>query len=157
MICRATLFCVLSVEADDTAILEIVENAVAQNLRDYVDAVQLVAPNLRAAATACAGGVAAFMGVGSPLTTVKGAGPEITDHELDAAAAFFRRCGVDSAVFELASWTSRATAGRLSRRGYEIVGSKTSSFVGPRLTPQLPPTCRARGGHRLARTHAPDE
>ena len=61
VICRATLFCVLTVEADDRAILEIIESAVAQNLRDYVDAVQLVAPDLRAAATACAGGTAAFI------------------------------------------------------------------------------------------------
>ena len=73
VICRATLFCVLTVEADDRAILEIVESAVAQNLRDYVDAVQLIAPDLRAAATACAGGTAARIGVGS-LTIVKGAG-----------------------------------------------------------------------------------
>jgi hypothetical protein len=124
VICRATLFCVPTVGADDTAILEIVESAVAQNLRDYVHAVQLVAPDLRAAATACAGGVAAFVGVGSPLTTVKGTGSEITDHDVDAAEAFFRRCGVDSAVFEVAPWISRATAERLSRRGYEIVGSE---------------------------------
>ena len=89
VICRATLFCVLTVEADVRAILQIIESAVAQNLRDYVDAVQLVAPDLRAAAAACAGGTAAFIGVGSPLTTVKGAGPEITNHELDAAEAFF--------------------------------------------------------------------
>lgn len=124
VICRATLLCVPTVGADDTAILEMVESAVAQNLRDYVHAVQLVAPDLPAAYTACAGGVVAFMGMGSPLTTVKGAGPEITDDDVDAAETFFHRCGVHSAVFELAPWISEATAERLSRRGYEIVGSE---------------------------------
>ena len=54
--------------------MKTIERAVAQNLLDFVQTAHEVAPDLGAAATACGGGVAAFLGVDSPLTTVKGAG-----------------------------------------------------------------------------------
>jgi hypothetical protein len=58
--------------------MKVVERAVAQNLQDFVKAAQALAPDLAAAAIPCGGGAAAFLGIGSPLTTVKGAGPSLT-------------------------------------------------------------------------------
>ena len=69
----------------------------------------------------CAGGVAAYLGAGSPLTTVKGAGPELTDSDIDGAEEFFRQCGGGKAMFELAPWVSDDG---LRRRRYEVVGSE---------------------------------
>jgi hypothetical protein len=69
----------------------------------------------------CAGGVAAFLGTGSPLTTVKGASPALDDADIEAAEGFFLRCGASRAMFELASWVS---SDALARRGYEVVGSE---------------------------------
>jgi hypothetical protein len=109
-------------DGKDRAALELIERAAAQNLRDYVHAVQTAAPALGAAAISCAGGVAAFMGLGSPLTAVKGAGPEVTDDDIDAAQNFFGGFGVDNVVFELAPWVSGETAARLGRRGYGATG-----------------------------------
>jgi hypothetical protein len=111
-------------EGGDPATVKIFESAAAQNLLDYVHALQSVAANLEAGAIACAGGVAAFTGVGSPLTTIKGAGPEINDDDIDAAETFFKRCGADRVVFELNPWISPATKARLTDRGYELIGSE---------------------------------
>lgn len=108
----------------DMAMLEKVERACARNLFDYVQAVESAAPEVQAQATECAGGVAAFTGMGSPLTTIKGAGPDIGDDDLDAAESFFRRCGVEQVVFELAPWTSRHAVERLLQRGYTAVGAE---------------------------------
>lgn len=104
--------------------LEVIERAVARNLLDYADAVRKSAPGIGAAAIPCAGGTAAFMGAGSPLTTVKGAGPDLSASDIDAAEDFFRRCGAESAVFELAPWTSVSTGERLTERGYAVIGSE---------------------------------
>ena len=71
--------------------MEMIERAVARNLLDFVEAARLVAPQLRAAATACGGGVAAFLGADSPLTTVKGAGPDIGASDVNAAEDSFAR------------------------------------------------------------------
>ncbi len=49
------------------------EDAAADNLEDYVLAYGKVAPQLDAQSLRVASGVAAFTGIGSPLTTVKGA------------------------------------------------------------------------------------
>jgi hypothetical protein len=48
------------------------EAAAGRNLADYVAALRRVAPELGAECIDIAGGVAAFTGIGSPLTTVKG-------------------------------------------------------------------------------------
>jgi hypothetical protein len=104
--------------------VDMVERAVARNLLDYTRALLTVAPDSRAEAVACAGGVAAFLGPGSPLTAVKGAGPDISDADIDAAETVFCRCGAEAAVFELASWVSATALERFSRRGYEVVGSE---------------------------------
>jgi hypothetical protein len=106
----------------DTAILARIERAVAQNLLDYVRAVQPVAPEVQAAAIGCAGGVAAFTGIGSPLTTIKGAGPDIPDGDIDAAETFFQERGVKQIVFELAPWISVRSIERLLGRGYRLAG-----------------------------------
>lgn len=106
----------------DTAILARIERAVAQNLLDYVRAVQSVAPEVQAAAIACAGGVAAFTGIGSPLTTIKGAGPDIPDDDIAAAEVFFQGRGIKQIVFELAPWIPERSVERLLRRGYGLAG-----------------------------------
>jgi hypothetical protein len=110
--------------AEDAATLQAVEQAVGQNLLDFATAVQQEAPEFGAEAMPCAGGTAAFLGVGSPLTTVKGAGPDLADEDLDTAELFFRRLGAETAVFELAPWVSAERTQRLCRRGYKITGSE---------------------------------
>ncbi|MGC4053157.1 MAG: GNAT family N-acetyltransferase [Paludibaculum sp.] len=102
----------------------IVEGAAARNLLDYVQAFQLWAPKCGAAAMPCAGGLAAFTGSDSPLTTVKGAGPEIPESEFDAAELFFRRNHARQVVFECAPWLTEATLERLTRRGYAVAGTE---------------------------------
>src|SRR5262245_24101577 len=92
-----------------------VERAFGQTLRDYA------AASRGGACIACAGGVAAYFGPDSPLTTVKSAGPELRDADIDAAEDFFRCRGSEKAMFELASWVSDEA---LQRRGYEAVGSE---------------------------------
>ena len=106
----------------DTAILVRIERAVAQNLLDYARAVQSVAPEVQAETTACASGVAAFTGIGSPLTTIKGAGPDIPDDDIDATEAFFQKRSVKQIVFELAPWIPGRSVERLLRRGYRVAG-----------------------------------
>lgn len=106
------------------SILKKIEAAVARNLLDYVEAAQTVAPELGARCAGCAGGAAAFLGAGSPLTTVKGSGPNITEADIEAAEHFFRQCGAGRAVFELAPWISGETAQRFRSRGYEVAGSE---------------------------------
>lgn len=101
--------------------VELVEQAFARNLADFVEAMQQVAPDAGAAAASCGDGVAAFLGVDSPLTTVKGASSPLSDEEIEAAEAFFRDHGARKATFELAPWISAETEERLFRRGYGIV------------------------------------
>lgn len=100
------------------------ESAAARNLLDYVLTFQVHWPALRAEALPCAGGVAAYTGPESPLTTVKGAGPEISDGEIDAAEGFFRRQRAGRVVFECAPWLSAETCARLERRGYRLEGTE---------------------------------
>ena len=101
--------------------LELVEEAAAQNLLDFVEAMRRVAPDLGASAASCGDGVAAFLGVGSPLTTVKGVGSNLGDEEIEAAEAFFRGCGAGRATFELTPWISSESHELLARRGYRVV------------------------------------
>src|SRR5215217_2998272 len=68
-----------------------------------------------------ADGVAASMGPESPLTTVKGVGRGLTDADIEEVEEFFRRCGSDKAMFELAQWVSNE---RLVARGYAAVGAE---------------------------------
>ena len=104
--------------------MKTIERAIAQNLLDFVEAAQRVAPDLAATAIPCAGGVAAFVGIGSPLTTVKGAGPTLTADDIDTAEAFFRANDVRHVVFELAPWISADTLEVLTHRGYIVDGSE---------------------------------
>jgi hypothetical protein len=119
-------------------ILKMIEKAVARNLLDYVQAAQTVCPQGGAAAAGCAGGTAAFLGPGSPLTTVKGAGPEITDDEIEKTERFFRRCSSDSVRFELAPWISSRTVQRFRQRGYEVAGSEDVVVYRPPFTAPVP-------------------
>ena len=100
------------------------ERAFAHNLSDFVNAAQEVAPNLRAAAMRCAGGVAAFLGDDSPLTTIKGAGPALTAGDVEAAEEFFRRHGARRACFELAPWVTTEAVDLLIGHGYVPVDSE---------------------------------
>src|SRR5207245_3826097 len=83
---------------------------VARNLLDFVEAWQ-VAPALGAAAIACSGGVAAFVGTDSPLTTVKGAGPELGAGDVNAAERSEERRGGKDGASRGARCQSRARAG----------------------------------------------
>lgn len=104
--------------------IQTLEAAAAQNLLDYVQAFQLWAPKWAASAMPCAGGLAAYTGPDSPLTTVKGAGPEIQESEIDAAELFFWRNHWRQVTFECAPWLTEATVERLARRGYTAAGTE---------------------------------
>jgi GNAT superfamily N-acetyltransferase len=95
-----------------------VERAVARNLAEYVAAVSVEVPGLGATSVAVGGGVAAFTGAGSPLTTVKGA-HGLAAHDLDAIESFFRDRGHTAATVELAPWPDDGTALLLAARGYQ--------------------------------------
>jgi GNAT superfamily N-acetyltransferase len=99
-------------------ITAIAESAAAQNLIDYVEAYRRVAAEADAAALPIAGGVAAHVGAGSPLTSVKGCGPSISDSDLDAIEGFFAARGVRKVTIEAAPWLDRASRRRLDARGY---------------------------------------
>jgi GNAT superfamily N-acetyltransferase len=109
---------------DLAALTYLLECAAARNLSDYVEALQVAVPELAAASAQCAGGVAAFAGPDSPLTTVKGAGTELSDDDIDQAEDFLRTNGATNVMFELAPWVSTATIQRLANRGFDIAGAE---------------------------------
>jgi hypothetical protein len=100
--------------------VEAVECAVARNLTDFVDALRKCGADPGPAAIRCGGGVAAFTGHDCPLTTIKGAGPELTNSDLHLAEEFFRSHDAKTVTFELAPWISPAVEQRLHTSGYEV-------------------------------------
>lgn len=98
---------------------EILERAAARNLVDYVSAYRAAYPELEATAMPFAGGTAAFTGDESPLTTIKGAGPDIADDQLELVEAFLRGRGARRVVLEAAPWISAPTLARLRHHGYQ--------------------------------------
>ena len=91
---------------------QLIERAAAENLLQYARA-------MGGETLPCAGGVAARTGLGSPLTTVKGAWPVVTERDIDAAEAFF---GANPVTFELAP---EVDASALVHLGYEPVGNES--------------------------------
>jgi hypothetical protein len=118
--------------------MEMIERAVARNLLDFVAAAQQVAPSLSAAAIACAGGVAAFLGNDSPLTTVKGAGPELGRADVVEAETFFQGHGSARIVFELAPWATEEAIELLIKRGYEVGGFEDVVARRPPFDDEMP-------------------
>jgi hypothetical protein len=95
------------------------EAAAGRNLADYVAALRRVAPELGAECIDIAGGVAAFTGIGSPLTTVKGVGPQLSPRDLDEIETFFRDHGATAVSIELAPWPGGAADQVLRERRYD--------------------------------------
>ncbi len=100
------------------------ERAAAANLLEYVGTWRRVVPGASADSIPFAGGTAAFTGVGSPLTTAKGAGPVITSSELDRVEGFFDSHGVAEVTIEAAPWLTPATTALLLDRGYRVAGGE---------------------------------
>ena len=99
-------------------VLRRLEDAAGRNLADYVAALRRVAPELGAECIDIAGGVAAFTGIGSPLTTVKGVGPQLSPRDLDEIETFFRDRGATAVSIEIAPWPGGTAAEVLRQRGY---------------------------------------
>ena len=99
-------------------VLRRLEDAAGRNLADYVATLRRVAPELGAEAIEIAGGAAAFTGIGSPLTTVKGVGPQLSPRDLDEIESFFRDRGATAVSIELAPWPGGAAEQVLRERGY---------------------------------------
>jgi len=100
------------------------EDAVADNLEDYVLAYGKVAPQLDAQCLRVATGVAAFTGIGSPLTTVKGASADLSARELDEIEAFFRDHHAATVTIEMAPWADERAVMLLGERGYLLAGEE---------------------------------
>ncbi len=98
---------------------ELLEHAAARNLVDYVSAYRAAYPGLEATAMPFAGGTAAFTGDDSPLTTIKGAGPDITDDQLEVVETFLRGRGARRVVIEAAPWVTAPALARLRHHGYQ--------------------------------------
>ena len=106
----------------DFALMQEIEIAVARNLQDFVTAYHHVAPHAGAACTEVAGGVAAFTGIDSPLTTVKGIGAHLSRSELNEIEAFFVDHDVATVTVEMAPWLNEESKQILSERGYGAAG-----------------------------------
>jgi hypothetical protein len=102
----------------------ITERVFARNLRAFVATYRALGAGADVEVLAVAGGVAAFVGIGSPLTTVKGIASAVTADELVEVEAFFRAHRVPAATVELAPWRDNATRELLVSRGYEIAGEE---------------------------------
>lgn len=101
-----------------------IENAVARNLQDYVAAHRQVDPQVGAECITVAGGVAAFTGLGSPLTTVKGAAAHLAPRDLDEIESFFLDHEATTVTIEMAPWLSAESKQTLCRRGYRQGGEE---------------------------------
>jgi hypothetical protein len=99
--------------------MEHIERAIAENLRDYVSAYREAAPGVGAKSIEVAGGVAAFLGSGSPITAVKGVGARVTTKELEKIEDFFAGFGVKDPTIEIAPWLQESSLEVLRSRGYK--------------------------------------
>jgi hypothetical protein len=115
-----------------------IERAMARNLHDYVAAHRHVVPDSDAACIEVANGIAAFTGVGSPLTTVKAAGPGVSPSDLDEIESFFRRHRVPAVTIELAPWLPDESVHVLRDRGYLPVGNEDVVAMTTSSAPSLP-------------------
>jgi len=99
-----------------------IERPATLNLRSYVATLRRLAPELGAASFAVAGGTAAFAGIGSPLSTVKGTGPRISTQDLQEVESFFHRHGAPAVTIEVAPWLTETSRPMLGDRGYGLAG-----------------------------------
>src|SRR5262245_5525153 len=104
--------------------MAMIERAFARNLRAYVDGYRALDAPGDVDMMDAAGGVAAFLGVGSPLTTVKGAPADVTSELISELEDFFRTHRVPTITMELAPWANPATNDLLAARGYEVTSSE---------------------------------
>lgn len=108
----------------DVDLVPKIERAMARNLRDYVAAYRRLASGSGAACVEVAGGVAAFTGAGSPLTTVKGTQPDLSAHDLHDIETFFGEHRSPVATIETAPWLSEESRQLLTEGGYAIAGEE---------------------------------
>jgi hypothetical protein len=113
----------------DSHVMSTIETAGARNLRDYVATFRQVEPGVEAECIAVADGVAAFTGVGSPLTTVKGVAPHLAPHDLDEIESFFLDHKATTVTIEMAPWLTTECERALSRRGYRGAGEESVMTV----------------------------
>jgi GNAT superfamily N-acetyltransferase len=97
-----------------------IETAVARNLAAYVAAYREVAPEVVAEAIEVAGGVAAYCGTDSPLTTVKGLGAQLGAGDCERIEQFFRQRSASAVTIECAPWLSESSCKMLEQRGYQV-------------------------------------
>jgi hypothetical protein len=77
-----------------------------------------VTASLKATFIEVAGGAAAFTGIDSPLTTVKGIGPHLSPYDLDEIELFFRDHATPTVTIEAAPRLTEESIRILSERGY---------------------------------------
>jgi hypothetical protein len=104
--------------------MDVTERVFARDLRAHVDTYRALGAVVGVDVLVVGGGVAAFVGVGLPLTTVKGLAGDVTAGELAEVEAFFRAHRVPVVTVELAPWTDRTTQDLLAARGYAVAGTE---------------------------------
>lgn len=120
-------------------LLPTIEHAAARDLRDLVTAYNGIAPSAIATSSEIGGGIAAFTGLESPLTTVKGAGPNLSPGDLSSIEAFFRDHGATTVTIEMAPWLTDETARTLTDSGYHVADHEDVVVSGSlRAAPGLP-------------------
>jgi hypothetical protein len=114
-----------------------IERVMACNLHDYMAALLVDAPEIGAASIDVAGGVAAYSGAGSPLSTVKGIVPGLSYQDLQTIESFFREHGSRLVTIEAAPWPNGDVPDLLRRSGYvptdteDVVVAHETSRGGP--------------------------
>jgi hypothetical protein len=111
-------------EDPQSEVMEVAERVFARDLRAHVDTYRALGAGVSVDVLEVGGGVAAFVGVGLPLTTVKGLAGDVTADELVEVEAFFRVHRVPVVTVELAPWADASTRDRLVARGYEVAGTE---------------------------------
>lgn len=103
---------------------ERLEAGAADVARYFAEAFQELDPESGMEWRAVGAGVAAFTGPNSPLTAIKGVGPEISSDEIEIAEDFLFRKGASQVVFELAPWVNEKGFALLNSRGYRQVSEE---------------------------------
>jgi GNAT superfamily N-acetyltransferase len=105
------------------SLLPLLEAAAADLLHDFVLRLQERRPNLGAAVLPIGLAAACYAGPGSPLSTVKGLGPRLSEADLRLLEDFFSAREAQPTL-EIAPWMDADSLALLKAHGYAVVGEE---------------------------------